>query len=151
MESESSAIIIYYHPQSRIFVCSISDADDDIEKIKETLRKIGERFWKKHQSDLETFRTTSMEKIRIQTFSADIENLSLGGRIAEIFPKLLINTKSVLERIQTMGIINDFEFQIALKCTGKNSPLKISRMHDKTRNEIYEVLKKLEQLDIITL
>ncbi len=151
LESESSAIIIYYHPQSRIFVCSISDADDDIEKIKETLRKIGERFWKKHQSDLETFRTTSMEKIRIQTFSADIENLSLGGRIAEIFPKLLINTKSVLERIQTMGIINDFEFQIALKCTGKNSPLKISRMHDKTRNEIYEVLKKLEQLDIITL
>ena len=151
LESESSAIIIYYHPQSRIFLCSISDADDDIEKIKETLRKIGERFWKKHQTDLETFRTTSMEKKRIQTFKSDIENLFLGGKVAEIFPELLVNTRSVLERIQTMGIINDFEFQIALKCTGKNSPLKISRMYDKTRNEIYEVLKKLEQLDIIKL
>ncbi|MHA1526498.1 MAG: hypothetical protein ACTSQD_05660 [Promethearchaeota archaeon] len=151
LESELSAIIIYYHAQARIFLCSISDADDDIEKIKETLRKIGERFWKKHQSDLETFRTTSMEKNRIQTFNADIENLSLGGRVAEIFPKLLINTRSVLERIQTMGIINDFEFQIALNCTGKNSPLKISRLANKTRNEIYEVLKKLEQLDIILL
>jgi len=151
LESESSAIIIYYHPQSRIFLCSISDADDDIEKIKETLRKIGERFWKKHQTDLETFRTTSMEKKRIQTFKSDIENLFLGGKIAEIFPELLVNTRSVLERIQTMGIINDFEFQIALKCTGKNSPLKISRMYDKTRNEISEVLKKLEQLDIIKL
>lgn len=151
LESESSAIIIYYHHQSRIFLCSISDADDDIEKIKETLRKIGERFWKKHQADLETFRTTSMEKKRIQTFKSDIENLSLGGKIAEIFPKLLVNTRSVLERIHTMGIINDFEIQIAAKCTGKNSPLKISRMYDKTRNEIYEVLKKLEQLDIIKL
>jgi len=151
LESESSAIIIYYHPQSRIFLCSISDADDDIEKIKETLRKIGERFWKKHQTDLETFRTTSMEKKRIQTFKSDIENLFLGGKVAEIFPELLVNTRSVLERIQTMGIINDFEFQIALKCTGKNSPLKISRMYDKTRNEISEVLKKLEQLDIIKL
>jgi len=151
LESESSAIIIYYHPQSRIFLCSISDADDDIEKIKETLRKIGERFWKKHQTDLETFRTTSMEKKRIQTFKSDIENLFLGGKVAEIFPELLVNTRSVLERIQTMGIINDFEFKIALKCTGKNSPLKISRMYDKTRNEIYEVLKKLEQLDIIKL
>jgi hypothetical protein len=50
-----------------------------------------------------------------------------------------------------MGIINDFEFQIALECTGKNSPLKISRKFNKTRNEIYEVLKKLEQLDIIIL
>ena len=150
LESESSAVIIYYHPQSRIFLCSISDSDDDLDKIKQTLKKIGERFWKKHQSDLETFRDTT-EKKRIQSFKADIENLSLGGKVAEVFPRLLINTKSVLERIHTMGIINDFEIQIATECTGKNSPLKISRLHNKTRNEIYEILKKLEQLDIIKL
>jgi len=48
-----------------------------------------------------------------------------------------------------MGMITEFEFQVALKCTGKNSPLQISRAFNKTRNEINESLKKLEQLDII--
>ena len=149
LESESSAIIIYYHHHSRIFVCSISDADDDIEKIKETLRKIGERFWKKHQSDLKVFRTTT-EKSRFQTLNADIENLTIGGKIAEVFPKLLV-AKNVLEKVLTMGMINNFEFQIALLCTGKNSPLKISRNLHKKRTEIYDALKKLEKLDIIRM
>jgi len=50
-----------------------------------------------------------------------------------------------------MGMINDFDFQIALLCTGKNSPLKISRMLSLKRNEIDDALKKLEQLDIVKM
>ncbi|MEJ2277593.1 MAG: hypothetical protein P8Y70_07575 [Candidatus Lokiarchaeota archaeon] len=49
-----------------------------------------------------------------------------------------------------MGIIEDFEYLIALKCTGDYSPLQISRMFDKNLSEIHEVLKKLRNLDIIT-
>jgi len=147
--SEDSTIFIYYHPLSRILFCSISDADDDTEKIKEVIHKIANRFWKKHQSDLKVFRTTT-EKSRFQTLNADIENLTIGGKIAEVFPKLLV-AKNVLEKVLTMGMINNFEFQIALLCIGKNSPLKISRNLHKKRNEIYDALKKLENLDIISM
>ncbi|GAH44644.1 unnamed protein product [marine sediment metagenome] len=89
VESENSTIIIIYHPLSRILFCSISDADDDVDKLIEVNKKITSRFWKKHQSDVEIFRTTS-EKSRFQTIIADIENLTRGGKIAEVFPKLLV-------------------------------------------------------------
>lgn len=149
LESEDSTIVIYYHPLSRILFCSISDADDDTDKIKEALNKIGSRFWKKHQSDLNIFRATT-DKMRFQTFIADIENISSGGRVAEVFPKQMV-VQNVLEKILSMGMINDFELQVALSCTGKRSPLKIARFFGKTRNEINEILKKLEQLDIIKI
>ncbi|MFX1315549.1 MAG: hypothetical protein ACFE9T_06760 [Promethearchaeota archaeon] len=149
LESEDSTILIYYHPLSRVLFCSISDADDNIEKIKEVIHKIATRFWKKHQSDLKMFRTTT-EKSRFNTLKADLENLTIGGRIAEEFPDLLV-IKNVLEKVLSMGMISDFDFQVALQCTGKNSPLKISRILKKNRSEINDVLKKLEQLDIIRL
>ena len=149
IEAEDSTIVIYYHPLSRILFCSISDADDDTEKIKDVIHKIAIRFWKKHQSDLKAFRATT-EKGRFQTLNADIENLTRGGKIAEIFPKLLV-AKSVLEKVLTMGMIDDFDFQIALLCTEKNSPLKISRKLSLKKNEVNDALKKLEQLDIIKM
>ncbi len=149
VEAEDSIIFIYYHPLSRILFCSISDADDNTEKIKEVLQKIANRFWKKHQSDLKIYRTTT-EKSRFQTLNVDIENLTIGGKIAEEFPKLLI-VKSVLEKVLSMGMITDFDLQVAINCTGKNSPLKISRILNKKQSEIIDVLKKLEQLDIIKI
>ena len=149
LKSEDSTIIIYYHPLSRVLFCSVSDADDDVEKMKSALHKIGSRFWKKHQSDLKLYRTTT-EKKKLQSFSADIENLTLGGRIAEVFPKLLV-VKSVLEKIKPMGMISDFEFQVALRCTGENSPLKLARMMKRSQSEILKALENLEELDIIEI
>ena len=149
VESEDSTIFIYYHPLSRILFCTISDADDDTEKIKEVIHKIANRFWKKHQSDLKVFRTTT-EKTRFQTLNADIENLTMGGKIGEVFPKLLV-AKNVLEKVILMGMIEDIDFEIALLCTGENSPLKISRILQKKKTEIYDSLKKLEKLDVIKI
>ncbi|MFO8017691.1 MAG: hypothetical protein R6U96_03590 [Promethearchaeia archaeon] len=148
IRSEESTVVIYFHPLSRILFCAISDADDKTEKIKEVLHKIGQRFWKKHQSDLKTYRITT-EKTRFQSFTADIENLTLGGKIAEVFPKLLL-VRNVLEKILSMGMIEDFEFQVALLCDGKNSPLAISRKLATSRSKVNEILKKLEDLDIIS-
>jgi len=148
LQSEDSTILIYYHPLSRILFCSISDADDDSDKIEEVIHKIANRFWKKHQSDLKNFRATT-DKSRFQTLIADMENLTIGGKIAEVFPNLLV-VKSVLEKILSMGMITGFDFQVALECNGKNSPLKISRILNKKRGEIDDILKKLEQLDIIS-
>jgi hypothetical protein len=149
LESEDSTFVIFYHPLSRILFCAISDADDETDKIKAVIHKIGKRFWSKHQSDLNIFRTTG-EKNRFQSYTTELENLSMGGRYAEIFPNLLVS-KSVLEKILSMGMIDDFDLQIALHSTGKNSPLKMARIFDRTRNEINEILKKLEQLDIIKI
>ncbi len=147
LQSEDSTIFIYYHPLSRILFCSISDADDNTDKIEEIIHKVANRFWKKHQSDLKNFRATT-DKSRFQTLIADIENLTIGGKIAEVFPNLIV-AKSVLEKVLSMGMIADFDFQVALQCTGKDSPLKISRNLNKKRTEINEILKKLEDLDII--
>ena len=147
VESESSTIIIIYHPPSRVLFCSISDSDDDVDKTIEVIHKISSRFWKKHKSDIKIFRTTS-EKSRFQTIIADIENLCQGGKIAEVFPKLLV-VKKVLEKIMSMGMINEEDFQVAIRCTGDASPLRIARMLAKPRNDINNVLKKLEELDII--
>ncbi len=149
VESENSIIIIFYHPYSRILFCSISDADDNKDRLIEVIRKIANRFWKKHKSDIEVFRNTT-DKSRFQTIITDIENLTHGGTIAEVFPKLLI-AESVLKKIISMGMISEEEFQIAIKCNGETSPLEISRIFGKTKLEIYEALKKLEQLDIIQI
>jgi hypothetical protein len=148
VESENSTIIIIYHPLSRILFCSISDPDDDVDKTIEVIHKISTRFWKKHQSDIKIFRTTS-EKSRFQTIIADIENLCQGGKIAEFFPKLLV-VKKVLEKIKSMGMINEEDFQVALQCTGEVSPLRIARTLSKPRNDVNNVLKKLEELDIVS-
>ena len=147
VESENSTIIIVYHPPSRILYCSISDADDDIDKLINVINKISSRFWKKHQSDIKLFRTTS-EKSRVQTIITDIENICQGGRVAEVFPKLLVGEK-VLPKIVSMGMIDEEDLQVALKCTGKTSPLKIARELAKPRNAVNNILHKLEQLDIV--
>jgi len=147
LESNEYSIVIFYHWQSKLLFCSISDIDDDIERIKRTVIKIGWRFFKKHQSDIETFRTTT-EKNRFQTFYVDIENFTLGGRIAEVYPKLLI-IRSIIEKIFSTGLITEFDLQVALSCDGKKSPLKIARFYNKSSTEINSVLNKLEQLDII--
>jgi Fe2+ transport system protein FeoA len=91
-----------------------------------------------------------MEKSRFQTIIADIENLTNGGKIAEVFPKILI-VQNVLKKILSMGMITEFEFQVALKCTGENSPLKISRIFNTTRTEINECIRKLLELEIIQI
>ncbi|NVM46888.1 MAG: hypothetical protein HWN79_18425 [Candidatus Lokiarchaeota archaeon] len=57
--------------------------------------------------------------------------------------------KKVLEKIMSMGMINEEDFQVAVRCTGDASPLRISRMLAKPRNDINNVLKKLEELDIV--
>ncbi len=147
IESEDSIIIIYYHPLSRVLFCSISDADDDLDRLKVVIKNIGNRFWKKHQSDLKNFRATT-EKQRFKTFKVDIENLSMGGKYAEVIPKLLVDQK-VLDKILSMGTINDFDFQVAISCNGNTSSLKISRRYKKTRNDINKSLQKLNKLDII--
>ena len=149
LESEDSTILIYYQPLSGILFCLISDADDETDILKDVANKIANRFWKKHQSDLKVFRTTT-EKSRFQTLNADIENLTMGGKIAEVFPKLLV-AKSVLEKILSMGTISNEDFQIALLCNQQNSPLNISRTLNRKRKEIYEALKRLEQLDIVKI
>jgi hypothetical protein len=148
VESENSTIIIIYHPPSRILFCSISDPDDDVDKTIEVIHKISTRFYKKHQSDLKIFRTTS-QKSRFQTIIADIENLCQGGKVAELFPNLLV-VKKVLEKIKSMGMINEEDFQVALRCTGEASPLRIGRALSKPRNDVNNVLKKLEELDIVS-
>ena len=149
LESEDSTILIYYQPLSGILFCLISDADDETDILKDVANKIANRFWKKHQSDLKVFRTTT-EKSRFQTLNADIENLTMGGKIAEVFPKLLV-AKIVLEKILSMGTISNEDFQIASLCNQQNSPLKISRTINRKRKEIYEALKRLEQLDIVKI
>ncbi|MFX0010266.1 MAG: hypothetical protein ACFE9R_08130 [Candidatus Hermodarchaeota archaeon] len=148
IESENSTIIIYFHGISRILFCIIADADDDIDKLVDVVKKIASRFYKKHQSDIEVFRNTT-EKTRFQSITADIENLTNGGKIAEIFPKLLV-VKNVLEKIYSMGMINEEDLEIAINCSGENSPLMIERVTERTRNQVNEILRKLEQLDIIT-
>ncbi|MHA1669047.1 MAG: hypothetical protein ACTSV5_00560 [Promethearchaeota archaeon] len=150
LESEYSVILIYYHSASQILFCSISDADDDTEKLVEVIHKIANRFWKKHKSDIKNFRTTT-EKSPFKTIIADIENLCHGGHIAEIFPKLMIVKLEVLEKILSMGMINDFDYQVALKCTGENSPLKISKIIQKPKTKILDSLKNLKDLDIISM
>ncbi|MHA1726388.1 MAG: hypothetical protein ACTSXH_16375 [Promethearchaeota archaeon] len=147
IESEDATMIIFYHPLSRVLCCSISDADDDLEQSKNVIQQIGSRFWKKHSSDIEFFRTTG-EKNRFSSFIIDIEILTMGGKIAEKFPKLLLN-KSILEKVFSTGIIDNLEYKIALACTGEASSLKIARQFQKPRKEIEEILKKLEQLEII--
>lgn len=147
IEAESSIIVITYHPPSRILICSISDAGDNIEKIKEVVAKIGNRFWKKHKSELNLFRTTG-EKGKFNPFKTDIEIITMGGKVAENYPKLIV-IKNVLRKIHSMGIIDDLDYLISLKCTGKNSPLDISRMFNKSKLEILQILNKLEEKEII--
>ena len=151
VESDESIFLIYFQPLSKILFCSISDLDDDTERIKDAIKRISHRFMKKHRSNLKLFRATTTEKVRFETFIADIENFMYGGRIAEVFPKLLI-AESVLDKIQSSQIISEFECRIALQCDGNRSPFRIAKNYpNKTRTEINEVLKKLEQLDIIKI
>lgn len=149
ISGDYSTIIMYYHSLSHVLFCSISDDDDDKEKLIEILQNCGLTFYKKHENDLKKFRKTS-EKNYFLSFIDEIDVLSVGGRGAEILPKLII-AKNVLERIKNMGIINNKELKIALECNGKKSPLRISRIFNTIESKIRESLKKLENLEIIKL
>lgn len=149
ISGDYSTIIMYYHSLSHVLFCSISDDDDDKEKLIEILQNFSLTFYKKHEKDLKKFRKTS-EKNYFLSFIDEIDVLSVGGRGAEILPKLII-AKNVLERIKNMGIINNKELKIALECNGKKSPLRISRIFNTIESKIRESLKKLENLEIIKL
>ncbi len=148
LEAEDSIIVIFFHPESEILFCSISDADDDASLLKDVMRKIATRFWKKHRTDLKVFRSTT-DKSKFKSLIADIENLPMGGKVAELFPKLLV-AEGVLDKILSMGLINDFDHNIAVNCDGKSSPIKIAKGLFEDRLKIHESLLKLKNLDIIS-
>ncbi|MBN1800049.1 MAG: hypothetical protein JW891_00995 [Candidatus Lokiarchaeota archaeon] len=148
VEAEDSIIVIFFHPESAILFCSISDADDDISCLKDIMRKIATRFWKRHKADLKIFRSTT-DKSKFQSLIVDIENLTMGGKIAEFFPKLLV-VKGVLDKILSMGLIDEIDYRIASKCDGMNSPLKIAKELYEDRLKIRESIVKLKNLDIIS-
>jgi hypothetical protein len=149
VSSENSTITLHYQPKARVLVCAISDPDDDVEKITQNLILVGKRFWLKHKTDLEIFRKENLRDI-FNSFAVDIETISLGGKIGEKFPKLLI-AEPALERIKMMGIINADEYEVANLCDGKTSALKISKKLEITSDRAKKVLHKLEDLDIVKL
>lgn len=150
VSSENSLIILHFHPLSRVLMCSISDPDDEQEKLVEVLRVLAKRFWSKHQSDIEIFRKENTRDV-FSSFSVDIETYTLEGKVAEKFPLLLI-AESALDRIIKMGVVNDLEFSIAKLCNGKTSTLKISKeLGGVSVERVKRGLNKLEDLDIIKM
>ena len=149
VSSENSSVLLHYQPKARVLVCAISDPDDDVERITQNLKVLGKRFWLKHKTDLEIFRKENIREI-FNPFGVEIETQTLGGRVGEKFPKLLI-AEPALERIKMMGIINMDEYNVANLCDGKTSALKISKRLELTSNDTKKVLIKLEDLDVIKL
>lgn len=149
VSSENSSITLHYQPLARVLVCAISDPDDDVERITQNLKLIGKRFWLKHKTDLEIFRKENVREI-FNTFGVDIETISVGGKIGEKFPKLII-AEPALERIKMMGIINMDEYEVANLCDGKTSALTISKKLEISSENAKKVLNKLEELDVVKL
>jgi hypothetical protein len=150
VSSENSLIILHFHPQSRVLMCSISDPDDEQEKLIEVLRVLAKRFWSKHQSDIEIFRKKNTRDV-FTAFSVDIETYTLGGKVAEKFPSLLI-AESALDRIIKMGVVTDFEYEISKLCDGSRSAMKIAiKLGGVSVESVKRSLNKLEDLDIIKM
>lgn len=147
VSSEGSTIVLYYQPQARILICSISDPDDNREKIMEVLQILGKRFWLKHRSDLDVFRRENIRDI-FNSFSVEIDTYTLEGKVAEKFPKLLVG-KNTLNRIKTMGVISDQDYEVARLCDGKTSSFKISRILELSEDAIKRNLNKLEDVDVV--
>ncbi|MBD3186813.1 hypothetical protein GF325_08310 [Candidatus Bathyarchaeota archaeon] len=145
--AENSTISLVFQPEARVLITCISDPDDDVEIIIAICRKIGDRFWKRHKDTLQNFRIT-MEKKPFTAFMPDVELLLRDGKIAEIFPQLQINKKT-LQRITLMGVISDEEYNVSKLIDGKTSPFLIAKKLKKTKQEVMSVLDKLESLDII--
>ena len=147
--SENSSITVHYQPNARVLICAISDPDDDVEKITQNLKLVGKRFWLKHKTDLEIFRKENLRDI-FNPFAVDIETITLGGKIGEKFPKLLI-AEPALERIKMMGIINGEEYSVANLCDGKTSTLKIAKELELSTGKTKKLLNKLEDIDVVKL
>ncbi|MBN2157571.1 MAG: hypothetical protein JW776_16105 [Candidatus Lokiarchaeota archaeon] len=145
--SENSSITLHFQPNARILICAISDPDDDTEKITNNLKIVGKRFWLKHKTDLEIFRKENLRDI-FNPFGVDIETITLGGKIGEKFPKLLI-AEPALERIKMMGIINHNEYNVANMCDGKTSAFKIAKNLNISSDEAKKILNKLDELDVV--
>jgi hypothetical protein len=86
----------------------------------------------------------------VNPFGVDIETQTVGGKIGEKFPKLII-AEPALERIKMMGIINMHEYNVANLCDGKTSALKISKELEISSDNAKKVLNKLEELDVVKL
>ena len=146
--AENSTVTMHYHPQARVLVSVISDAEDYTDILIAACKKIGERFWKKHHPSLKEFRK-SMDKTLFRSFVPDVEMILRDGHVAEIFPKLEIPV-STLQRITLMGVITQEEFKVGTLLDGKSmSPLAIAKEVNKSTDDVMDILKKFESLDII--
>jgi len=149
LQSEGATVILYYFYEGRILLCSISDADDDTDRIVEVLRYLGKRFWQKHRVDVDKFRFDGHKDI-LQSFITDIEILTLGGKFAEQFPKLIVSL-GALEKIRQMGLISEIELEIGKICKERVTALQICRKLNVPRIKIIESLKKLSKLELIQI
>ncbi len=145
--AENSSVVMFYHPEARILMSAISDPDDDTDIIISALRKIGERFWMKHDENMNQFRI-SMDKEPFKSFIPDVEMVLRDGRVAEFFPKLEIPA-TTLQRITLMGVISKEEHEVGKLLDGTMSPYSIAKKLKRSKDEIMAVLKKFESLDMI--
>ncbi len=91
-------IIIHYCSKCNTIVCSISDADDNNDKILKALTTLANRFFQKHWGDLVQFRIGNQHEI-FNSFQIDIENFTMQGKIGHSLPKLIVN-ELTLERLR---------------------------------------------------
>jgi hypothetical protein len=140
-------IVMRYHDKGNFLISIITDLDDDLKKIIETINILARRFYQKHSQDLYQFRMTQQKKI-FNSFIVDIKTFTFGGEVAENFPKLIVN-EDTLSRLSKMNMITDMEKNTAENCDGKLSPLLIAKQLDQPHEEISKALEKLASLDII--
>ncbi|MHA1648182.1 MAG: hypothetical protein ACTSVL_11460 [Promethearchaeota archaeon] len=143
------SIIIHYYHAAKILLCSLSDVDDNKEKILSVLETLGRRFWQKHSMDIDKFLQTNKKEM-FNSFIIEIEMLTRNGKIAENLPKLIVND-STLTRLCKMELISEEELSIAKICKGILSPLQISEKTNIPHEKVAEILNKLKKIDIIKL
>jgi hypothetical protein len=147
LQSEGATVVLYYHYEGRVLLCSISDADDDTDKIVAVLHTLGKRFWQKHRVDVEKFRFDNQKDI-INAFAIDIDNFTVSGKLAEQYPRLIVS-ENALQKVRDMGLITEQDQMVAKMCKDGGSSLQISKKLNLPRQRVTEIYKKLAKLDLI--
>ena len=144
---EPFTILLHYAAKGNFLVCVVADADDHKDVILQVIESLGRRFWKKYSFEIEKFRMTNITT-PFNSFSIEIELLTLNGEIGQNLPKLMV-TDSTLTRLQQMQTITSTELQIAQRSTGCIAPSRIAQDMEIQYDEVVNALDRLSNLDLV--
>jgi hypothetical protein len=143
IEMETYNVVYDFRTSDGLMCVMLHDKKDDPRIVRGVAKIILDGFLKKYRDELDDWKG---ELTVFSEFGEVLDEIAKNGKVAEVYPTL---KKKLTPLTVKLGMINEPEYKVALKCDGKKTYREIADELKIDLETIYTVMSRLKDLGLI--